>query len=89
MDYVNLGHTGLKVSRLCPGCMSFGEAEDGTHAAWTLDGEARLPLIKQAPDAGINFFDTANGYSAGTSEGTAETRGHGADHRGHQTLTSE
>ncbi len=68
MEYVNLGHTGLKVSRLCLGCMSFGEAEDGMHAAWTLDGEASLPLIKQALDAGINFFDTANGYSAGTSE---------------------
>jgi aryl-alcohol dehydrogenase-like predicted oxidoreductase len=68
MDYVNLGNTGLKVSRLCLGCMSFGEAADGMHAAWTLDEKASLPLIKQALDTGINFFDTANGYSAGTSE---------------------
>jgi 1-deoxyxylulose-5-phosphate synthase len=67
MDYVRLGKTGLKVSRLCLGCMSYGVPERGTHP-WTLDEEASRPYIKQALDAGINFFDTANVYSDGTSE---------------------
>src|ERR1700712_4461478 len=67
MDYVNLGHTGLKVSRLCLGCMSFGSGGKGLHE-WTLDEEASRPFFRQALEAGINFFDTANGYSAGTSE---------------------
>jgi aryl-alcohol dehydrogenase-like predicted oxidoreductase len=67
MDYINLGRTGLKVSRLCLGCMSFGLGGKGTHE-WTLDEEASRPFFRQALEAGINFFDTANGYSAGTSE---------------------
>src|ERR1700712_5159445 len=67
MDYVNLGRTGLKVSRLCLGCMSFGIAGKGTHE-WTLNEEASRPFFRQAVEAGINFFDTANGYSSGTSE---------------------
>jgi len=67
MDYVNLGRTGLKVSRLCLGCMSFGDPEAGTHE-WSLNEEQSRPYFKAALDAGINFFDTANGYSAGTSE---------------------
>ena len=67
MDYVRLGKTGLKVSRLCLGCMSYGVPERGTHP-WTLDEETSRPYIKQALEAGINFFDTANVYSDGTSE---------------------
>jgi aryl-alcohol dehydrogenase-like predicted oxidoreductase len=67
MEYVNLGHSGLKVSRLCLGCMSFGESARGMHA-WTLDEATSMPLIKQAVEAGINFFDTANAYSDGSSE---------------------
>lgn len=67
MEYVNLGTTGLKVSRLCLGCMSFGEPGSGMHE-WTLDEKTSRPLIRKAVEAGINFFDTANGYSAGSSE---------------------
>ncbi len=67
MKYVNLGATGLKVSRLCLGCMSFGRAGSGMHD-WTLDEEASRPIFRQALEAGINIFDTANGYSAGASE---------------------
>ncbi len=66
MQYVNLGRTGLKVSRICLGCMSYGKPGE-THQ-WTLDEEAARPLFRQALELGINFFDTANGYSAGTSE---------------------
>ena len=67
MDYVKFGKTGLDVSRLCLGCMTFGVAERGSHA-WTLSEEASRPLIKQAIELGINFLDTANVYSDGTSE---------------------
>ena len=67
MDYVKLGHTGLDVSRICLGCMSYGVPERGNHP-WVLDGEQSRPLIKKALDIGINFFDTANVYSDGTSE---------------------
>lgn len=67
MEYVNLGKSGLKVSRLCLGCMSFGESARGMHP-WTLDEATSRPLIKQAVEAGINFFDTANAYSDGSSE---------------------
>ncbi|SOD74508.1 aryl-alcohol dehydrogenase (NADP+) [Jatrophihabitans sp. GAS493] len=67
MKYLKLGSTGLDVSAICLGCMSFGSAQAGNHA-WTLDEETSRPFIKQALDAGINFFDTANVYSAGTSE---------------------
>jgi aryl-alcohol dehydrogenase-like predicted oxidoreductase len=67
MDYINLGKTGLKVSRICLGCMSYGVPERGAHL-WTLPEAASRPFIKSALDAGINFFDTANVYSDGTSE---------------------
>ncbi|HKR39162.1 MAG TPA: aldo/keto reductase [Paraburkholderia sp.] len=67
MDYVRFGSTGLQVSRLCLGCMTYGVAERGTHP-WTLGEDASRPLIRQALDAGINFVDTANTYSDGTSE---------------------
>jgi 1-deoxyxylulose-5-phosphate synthase len=67
MDYVRLGKSGLKVSRLCLGCMSFGVPERGSHP-WTLDEAQSRPYIQRALEAGINFFDTANVYSDGTSE---------------------
>jgi aryl-alcohol dehydrogenase-like predicted oxidoreductase len=67
MQYVKLGSTGLDVSRICLGCMSYGLPGRGNHA-WTLDEHASRPLIRQALDAGITFFDTANVYSDGTSE---------------------
>jgi aryl-alcohol dehydrogenase-like predicted oxidoreductase len=67
MEYVRLGKSGLKVSRLCLGCMSFGVAERWIHP-WVLDEEHSRPIIKKALEAGINFFDTANVYSDGTSE---------------------
>jgi aryl-alcohol dehydrogenase-like predicted oxidoreductase len=67
MHYTKLGSTGLEVSRICLGCMSFGIPERGGHP-WSLDEERARPVILRALDAGINFFDTANVYSDGTSE---------------------
>lgn len=67
MDYLKLGRTGLDVSRLCLGCMTYGEPGRGPHP-WTLTEEQSRPLIRQAVEAGINFFDTANVYSDGSSE---------------------
>jgi len=67
MEYVKFGKTGLGVSRLCIGCMTYGIPDRGRHP-WTLDEEKSRPLIKQAVELGINFFDTANVYSDGTSE---------------------
>jgi 1-deoxyxylulose-5-phosphate synthase len=67
MEYVRLGSTGLEVSRLVLGCMSFGDPKRGSHP-WSLDEESSRPLIRQAVEAGISFFDTANVYSAGSSE---------------------
>lgn len=67
MLYTKFGRTGLDVSRLCLGCMSYGEPDRGTHP-WTLTEAHSRPLIRQALDLGINFFDTANVYSDGTSE---------------------
>lgn len=67
MDYVKLGRTGLEVSRICLGCMSYGVPERGTHL-WTLPEEQSRPFIRKALELGINFFDTANVYSDGTSE---------------------
>jgi 1-deoxyxylulose-5-phosphate synthase len=67
MDYVKFGKTGLGVSQLCIGCMSYGIPDRGPHP-WTLDEEKSRPLIRKALDLGINFFDTANVYSDGTSE---------------------
>jgi len=67
MQYVKLGSTGLDVSRISLGCMTYGLPDRGTHE-WTLDEEASRPLFRQALEAGINFLDTANVYSDGTSE---------------------
>lgn len=67
MKYKNLGSTGVKVSELCLGCMTYGVPERGDHP-WTLPEERSRPLIKQAVDLGINFFDTSNIYSGGSSE---------------------
>jgi len=67
MDYVKLGRSGLEVSRLCLGCMTYGAPERGAHS-WTLDEAASRPLLRRALDLGINFFDTANVYSDGGSE---------------------
>lgn len=67
MKTTQLGNTDLQVSRLCLGCMTFGEPDRGRHA-WTLPEESSRPLIQQALEAGINFFDTANSYSDGSSE---------------------
>src|ERR1700742_2463489 len=67
MDYVKFGKTGLGVSRLCIGCMTYGISDRGPHP-WTLDEDKSRPLIRKALDLGINFFDTANVYSDGTSE---------------------
>jgi aryl-alcohol dehydrogenase (NADP+) len=67
MDYVKLGSTGLDVSRICLGCMSYGESARGNHA-WSLSEDESRPFIRRAIEAGINFFDTANVYSDGSSE---------------------
>jgi aryl-alcohol dehydrogenase-like predicted oxidoreductase len=67
MDYIRFGSTGLEVSPICLGCMTFGAPDRGTHS-WTLDEDNSRPLIRQAFEAGINFLDTANVYSAGHSE---------------------
>jgi aryl-alcohol dehydrogenase-like predicted oxidoreductase len=72
MDYINLGKTGLKVSRICLGCMTYGvatagELKMGRHA-WTLNEEESQPFLREALELGINFFDTANVYSSGASE---------------------
>jgi 1-deoxyxylulose-5-phosphate synthase len=67
MKYRNLGHTGLQISPLCLGCMTFGTPERGDHP-WTLPEQQSRPLIRKAIEMGINFFDTANAYSDGTSE---------------------
>jgi len=66
MKYTKLGTTDIEISRLCLGCMSFGKA--GTMHDWTLNPEDSEKIIKHALNLGINFFDTANCYSAGTSE---------------------
>ncbi|MGZ6827157.1 MAG: aldo/keto reductase, partial [Mycobacteriales bacterium] len=67
MDYTRLGRTGLEVSRICLGCMSFGVPDRGAHP-WSLDEDASRPILRRAVELGITFFDTANVYSDGTSE---------------------
>jgi len=67
MKYTRLGTTGLEVSRICIGCMSFGDPQRGSHP-WSLPLAGSRPIIRKAWEAGINFFDTANVYSDGTSE---------------------
>ena len=73
MEYTKLGNTGMDVSRICLGCMGFGDAERGVHK-WVLNDESSQPIIKKALELGVNFFDTANVYAGGTSE---EILGHG------------
>jgi 1-deoxyxylulose-5-phosphate synthase len=73
MEYTKLGNSGMDVSRICLGCMGFGDAERGIHK-WVLNNESSQPIIKKALELGINFFDTANVYAGGTSE---EILGHG------------
>jgi 1-deoxyxylulose-5-phosphate synthase len=68
MQYVKLGRTGLEVSCICLGCMSYGEPGRGTNQPWSLNEETSRPFIKRALEAGITFFDTANVYSNGSSE---------------------
>src|SRR5207344_2511343 len=67
VEYTKLGSTGMKVSRICLGCMGFGDAERWVHK-WVLDEENSRPIIQKALELGINFFDTANVYSIGKSE---------------------
>jgi len=67
MQYVKLGRTGLEVSRICLGCMSYGVPDRGNHA-WSIDEAESRPFIQRALEGGINFFDTANRYSLGSSE---------------------
>ena len=67
MDYIKLGKSDLNVSRICMGCMGFGDAANGQHS-WTLDEEHSREIIKHGLESGINFFDTAIGYQSGTSE---------------------
>jgi 1-deoxyxylulose-5-phosphate synthase len=67
MEYTRLGRTGLEVSRICLGCMSFGVPDRGGHP-WSLDEKASRPFLERALELGVNFFDTANVYSDGTSE---------------------
>jgi aryl-alcohol dehydrogenase-like predicted oxidoreductase len=67
MNYRRLGRTGLEIAPLCVGCMSFGVPTEGDHS-WTLDEEQSRTIIRRALEAGLNFFDTANVYSAGSSE---------------------
>jgi 1-deoxyxylulose-5-phosphate synthase len=72
MDYVNFGHTGLKVSRICLGCMTYGSPATGKllpgRQAWALSEAESIPFFRQALDLGINFFDTANVYHQGAAE---------------------
>lgn len=67
MNYVKLGNSDLKVSRICLGCMGFGDAQRGQHS-WTLNEEHSREVIQHALELGVNFFDTAIGYQSGTSE---------------------
>jgi aryl-alcohol dehydrogenase-like predicted oxidoreductase len=68
MKFTRLGNSGLSVSRLCLGCMTYGDTTKGWHGDWLLGEDESRPFFRQALEAGINFFDTANGYSGGTSE---------------------
>ena len=67
MKYTTLGKSDLKVSRICLGCMGFGDAKKGMHS-WTLPYKESKEIVKYALESGINFFDTAMGYQGGTSE---------------------
>src|SRR6202023_2926589 len=80
MEYTKLGNSGMDVSRICLGCMGFGDAERGVHK-WVLNDESSQPIIKKALELGINFFDTANVYASGTSE---EILGHSLKNFAHR-----
>ena len=67
MKYAKLGNSELMVSRICMGCMGFGDAKNGQHS-WTLDEEHSREIIRRGLELGVNFFDTAIGYQSGTSE---------------------
>lgn len=67
MEYIKLGNSDLTVSRICMGCMGFGDPKKGQHA-WTLDEEASRAIIRKGMNLGINFYDTAIAYQGGTSE---------------------
>ena len=67
MRYIKLGSSDLNVSRICMGCMGFGDAKNGQHT-WTIDEEHSREIIKKGLESGINFYDTAIGYQSGTSE---------------------
>ena len=67
MKYTKLGNSDLQVSRICMGCMGFGDAKRGQHS-WTLDEEHSREIIKRGLELGVNFFDTAIAYQSGTSE---------------------
>ena len=67
MNYIALGNSKLSVSRICMGCMGFGDAENGQHS-WTLDESRSREIIKRGLEMGVNFFDTAIAYQSGTSE---------------------
>jgi len=68
MKFTRLGNSGLNISRLCLGCMTYGDKTAGWHGDWLLNEDESRPFFRQALEAGINFFDTANGYAGGTSE---------------------
>ena len=68
MEYTKLGNSDLNVSRICMGCMGFGNAKSGMHS-WTVDEEHSREILKRGLELGVNFFDTAAGYQGGTSEG--------------------
>jgi aryl-alcohol dehydrogenase-like predicted oxidoreductase len=68
VNYAKLGNTGVDVSRICLGCMSFGSAEGWVHNPWALNEEESRVIVKRALDLGVNFFDTANVYARGVSE---------------------
>ena len=67
MKYTKLGNADLMVSRICMGCMGFGDANNGQHS-WTIDEEHSREIIRRGLELGVNFFDTAIGYQSGTSE---------------------
>ena len=84
MDYIRLGHTGLKVSRLCLGAMTYGTPE---WRPWVLDEAASRPFIARALEYGINFFDTADMYSRGVSEQVLSKRSTTSSRRGRRATS--
>ncbi len=74
MKYTKLGNSDLNISRVCMGCMGFGETGNGQHS-WTIDESHSREIIKRGLELGVNFFDTAIAYQSGTSERTSRKRG--------------